>query len=79
MMHLGKKGKKGQYALVYQRAGHCWAFERGKYRLNKANLTDLGDEEGSHAGSSTTTEGVGDLETLEAITTFSFLSNNVED
>merc|ERR1711885_41901 len=30
-------------------------------------FTDLGDEEGSHTGSGTTTERVGDLESLEAI------------
>ena len=42
-------------------------------------FSDLGDEEGSHTGSGTTTEGVGDLETLEAIATFSFLSNDIED
>merc|ERR1712127_713635 len=37
-------------------------------------FSDLGDEEGSHTGSGTTTEGVGDLETLEAIATLGFLS-----
>ena len=42
-------------------------------------FSDLGDEEGSHTGSSSTTEGVGNLETLEAIATFGFLSDNVED
>jgi len=42
-------------------------------------FSDLGDEEGSHTGSGTTTEGVGDLETLEAIATFGFLSDNIED
>jgi len=42
-------------------------------------LTDLGDEEGSHTGTGTTTEGVGDLETLETIATFGLLSDNVED
>merc|ERR1712100_346790 len=42
-------------------------------------LTDLGDQEGAHTGASTTTEGVGNLETLEAIATFSFLADNVED
>ena len=41
-------------------------------------FSDLGDQEGSHTRSSTTSEGVGDLETLEAITTFSFLSDDVE-
>ena len=42
-------------------------------------FSDLGDEEGSHTGSGTTTEGVGNLETLEAIATFSFLSDNIKD
>ena len=42
-------------------------------------FSDLGDEEGSHTRSSTTTEGVGDLETLEAIATLSFLSDDIED
>ena len=42
-------------------------------------FSDLGDEEGSHTGSGTTTEGVGDLETLEAIATFGFLSDNIKD
>jgi hypothetical protein len=42
-------------------------------------FSDLGDQEGTHTGTSTTTEGVGDLETLEAITTFSFLSDDIED
>ena len=42
-------------------------------------LSDLGDEESSHTGSGTTTEGVGDLETLKAIATLSFLSDNIED
>merc|ERR1719440_116732 len=42
-------------------------------------FSDLGDEEGSHTGSGTTTEGVGDLESLEAIATLSFLSDDIED
>jgi hypothetical protein len=42
-------------------------------------FSDLGDQEGTHTGTSTTTEGVGDLETLEAITAFGFLSDDVED
>ena len=42
-------------------------------------FSDLGDEEGSHTGSGTTTEGVSDLETLEAIATFGFLSNDIKD
>jgi hypothetical protein len=37
-------------------------------------FSDLGDEEGSHTGSGTTTEGVGDLETLEAIGSLGVMS-----
>ena len=42
-------------------------------------LTDLGDEEGSHAGAGSTTEGVGDLEALKAIATLSLLTDDIED
>ena len=42
-------------------------------------LTDLGDKEGSHSGAGSTTEGVGDLEALEAIAAFSLLADDVED
>ena len=42
-------------------------------------FSDLGDEEGSHTRSSSTTEGVGDLESLEAIATFGFLSDDIKD
>jgi hypothetical protein len=42
-------------------------------------FSDLGDKEGTHSRTSTTTEGVGDLETLEAIATFSFFSNDIKD
>jgi len=42
-------------------------------------LSDLGDKESTHTRTGTTTEGVGDLETLEAIATFGFFSDNIED
>jgi hypothetical protein len=42
-------------------------------------LTDLGDQEGTHTGTSSTTEGVGDLETLEAVAALSLATDNVED
>lgn len=42
-------------------------------------FSDLGDKESTHTRTSTTTEGVSDLETLEAITTFSFLSDDVQN
>ena len=42
-------------------------------------FTNLGDEKSSHAWTGTTTKWVGDLETLEAITTFSFFTDNIEN
>jgi hypothetical protein len=42
-------------------------------------LADLGDEESAHTSTSTTTEGVGDLEALEAVATFSLAADNIEN
>jgi len=42
-------------------------------------LTDLGDKEGSHSGSSSTTKRVGQLESLKTVAAFSFLSDYVKD
>ena len=42
-------------------------------------LTNLGNEEGAHAGTSAATEGVGDLEALKAVAAFSLFADNVED
>ena len=42
-------------------------------------LTDLGDQEGTHTSTGTTTERVSDLETLEAVTALSLATNNIDD
>jgi len=42
-------------------------------------FSDLRDKEGSHSGTGSSSEGVGDLEPLEAIASFGFLSDDVED
>ena len=42
-------------------------------------LTDLGDEEGAHAGTGTTAHGVGELESLHAVAGLGLLANDVED
>lgn len=42
-------------------------------------LTDLADQECTHTGTGTTTEGMGDLETLEAVTALSLTTDNVEN
>jgi hypothetical protein len=42
-------------------------------------FTDLGNEKCTHTSTSSTTERVGDLETLEAIATFGFTADNIEN
>merc|ERR1719231_560904 len=42
-------------------------------------LADLGDQKRTHTGAGSSAEGVGDLETLEAVASLSFLSDDVED
>jgi len=42
-------------------------------------LSDFTDEQSSHAGTGTATETVGELESLEAIARFGFLSDDIED
>jgi hypothetical protein len=42
-------------------------------------LTDLRDQKGSHTGSSTTTHGVGHLESLKAVRRLSLLTDNIKD
>lgn len=42
-------------------------------------LTDLGDKEGSHTRSCTSSKGVADLESLQAVTALSLLSDDIED
>ena len=42
-------------------------------------LTDLGDEEGSHAGAGATTQGVGQLEALKTVAALSLLAHHIKD
>lgn len=42
-------------------------------------FTDLGDQEGTHTGTSTTSERVGDLEALQAVAGLSLAADNVDD
>ena len=73
----------GKGGVVWLNDGirHLWGWHDGESGHDSVWVlfSDLGDEEGSHTGSGTTTEGVGDLETLKAIATLSFLSNDIED
>jgi hypothetical protein len=42
-------------------------------------LTDLGDQECTHTGTGTTTQGVSDLETLETVARLSLTADNIDD
>lgn len=42
-------------------------------------FSDLGDEEGTHTRTSTTTQRVSNLETLQAIAVLSLLANNIQN
>jgi len=61
--------------------GHLrgWHDGEGEHHTVWVLLTDLGDEECSHTGTGTTTEGVAELETLEAVTGLSLLADDIED
>jgi hypothetical protein len=51
----------------------------GSHHTVRELLTDLGDQEGTHTGTGTTTQGVGDLETLEAVTALSLTTDDIDD
>merc|ERR1719362_1802747 len=72
---------EGSVVWLDDSVGHLggWHNGVGNHLSVWVLFSDLGDEEGSHTGSGTTTERVGDLESLEAITALSFLSDNIED
>jgi hypothetical protein len=42
-------------------------------------LTDLGDQECTHTGTGTTTQGVSDLETLEAVASLGLTTDDIDD
>jgi len=55
-----------------------WHNGEGEHDAVGVFLTDLGDQKGAHTGASSTTEGVGDLEALKAVTGLSLLADNIE-
>merc|ERR1711959_698708 len=61
--------------------GHLggWHDGEGEHDTVGVLLTDLGDEESSHTGAGATSEGVGELEALEAIAGLGLLADDVKD
>merc|ERR1712225_135041 len=60
--------------------GHLggWHHREGEHHTVGVLLTDLGDQEGSHTGTSTATKGVAELEALEAVTGLGLLTHDIE-
>jgi hypothetical protein len=56
-----------------------WHDGEGSHHAVGELLADLGDQEGTHTSTSSTTERVGDLETLEAVAALGLATDNVED
>jgi len=56
-----------------------WHNGKGSHHAVWELLTDLGDQKRSHTSTGTTTEGVGDLETLEAVTALCLATNDIQD
>merc|ERR1719199_1349749 len=73
--------REGSVVWLNNGIGDLWGWHDGESDHHSVWVffSDLGDEESSHTGSSTTSKGVSNLETLEAIATFSFFSNDIED
>merc|ERR1711966_108213 len=60
--------------------GHLggWHDGEGEHHAVRVLLTDLGDQESSHTGTSAATEGVAELEALEAVARLGLLTDDVE-
>merc|ERR1712151_643346 len=73
--------REGSVVWLDDSVGHLggWHNGVGDHLSVWVLFSDLGDKEGSHTGSGTTSEGVGDLESLKAVATFSFLTDDIED
>jgi hypothetical protein len=72
-------GESGVVGL-HDGIGHLGGRDDGVGRHDSVGvfLTDLGDQEGSHTGSGTTTHGVGHLESLKAVRRLSLLTDNIK-
>merc|ERR1711881_192489 len=73
-------GKRGVVGLD-NGVGHLggWEHREGKHDPVGVFLTDLGDQQSTHARASSAAHGVGDLETLEAIAGLGFLAHDIQN
>ena len=61
--------------------GDLWRWDNGEGGHHAVGelLADLGDQKRTHTGTGSTTEGVGDLETLKAVTALSLTTDNIKN
>jgi len=72
---------KGGVVRLNDGVGDLWRWEDGEGAHHSVGvfLADFGDEKSSHSGSSSSSEGVGDLESLKTVASFGFLADDVKD
>merc|ERR1711898_25650 len=72
--------REGSVVWLDNCVGHLWRWHdgEGEHHTVWVLLTDLGDQESSHTGASTATEGVAELEALEAVARLGLLADDVE-
>ena len=72
---------KGTVIWLDDGIGHLGGWHDGEAHHHTVGvfLTDLGDQESTHTSTRSSTEGVGHLETLEAIARFGFLAGDIQD
>ena len=73
--------REGSVVWLNDGVGHLGGWHDWESLHNSVRIffSDLGDEKGSHSWSSSSSQRVSDLETLEAVASFSFFSGNIED
>merc|ERR1719267_262364 len=72
--------REGGVVWLDHSVGHLrgWHDGEGEHHTVWVLLADLGDEESSHTGTSTATEGVAELEALEAVAGLGLLAHDIE-
>ena len=73
--------REGSVVWLNNGIGDLWGWHDGESDHHSVWVffSDLGDEKGSHTRSSSSSKRVSNLEALEAIATFSFLSYDIKD
>merc|ERR1719230_709865 len=71
---------EGGVVWLNNSVGHLWRWHDGESEHHTVGvlLTDLGDKESSHTGTSAATEGVAELEALEAVAGLGLLTHDIE-